>query len=105
MSSNLITKFFGTKHERDEKKLLPIIEEINRYYSEYQEISEEALKAKTDEFKTRLAEDETIEDLLPEAFAVVKEVCRRHFGKCSVRPVWNQENIRRLLWPHRIFSM
>ena len=81
MFFNFITKFFGTKHERDEKKLLPIIDEINRYYSEYQEISEEALKAKTDDFKNRLAEDETVDDLLPEAFAVVKEACHRHMGK------------------------
>jgi len=81
MFTNLITKIFGTKHERDEKKLWPIVHEINQYYEEYQEISEEALKAKTEDFKNRLAEDETLDDILPEAFAVVKEACRRHFGK------------------------
>ncbi|MCK5033611.1 MAG: preprotein translocase subunit SecA, partial [Calditrichia bacterium] len=82
MVSNLITKLLGgTKHERDEKKLLPLVKEINQYYSEYQEISEEALKAKTEEFRNRLSNDETLDDLLPEAFAVVKEVCRRHVGK------------------------
>jgi preprotein translocase subunit SecA len=79
--SNIITKIFGTKHARDEKKIWPIVEEINKYYSEYQEISEEALKAKTDEFRSRLSEGETLDDLLPEAFAVVKEACRRHVGK------------------------
>ena len=79
--SNIITKIFGTKHARDEKKIWPIVEEINKYYSEYQQFSEEALKAKTNEFRNRLSEGETPDDLLPEAFAVVKEACRRHVGK------------------------
>jgi preprotein translocase subunit SecA len=81
MIGNLITKIFGTKHERDEKKLWPIVPEINQYYKEFQKISEEELKAKTEEFRNRLSEGETLDNLLPEAFAVVKEVCRRHMDK------------------------
>ncbi|KAA3633115.1 MAG: preprotein translocase subunit SecA, partial [Calditrichaeota bacterium] len=80
MLGNIITKMFGTKHERDVKKLLPAVEEINRYFEEYQSLSEEQLIAKTDEFKKRLVDGETTDEILPEAFAVVKEACRRHVG-------------------------
>ena len=92
MIGNIITKIFGSKHDRDEKKILPLVMEINKYYEEYQSFSEEDLKAKTDEFKKRLSNGETLDDILPEAFAVVKEVCRRHVGK-----KWNVVG-HELLW-------
>jgi preprotein translocase subunit SecA len=81
MFASLITKIFGSKHERDLRKLNPIVDVINEYYEEYQLLSENELKAKTDEFKQRLSEGETTDDILPEAFAVVKEACHRHRGK------------------------
>ncbi len=81
MISKAITKIFGTKHERDTNKLKPIVDNINNFYAEYENLSEDELKSKTQEFKERLSNDETIDDLLPEAFAVVKEACRRHVGK------------------------
>jgi len=77
----LLTKIFGTKHERDFKKLAPFIEEINRHFEELGNLSEEELKGKTDEFRRRLAEGETVDDIMTEAFAVVKEACRRHLGQ------------------------
>lgn len=81
MVGKLITNIFGTKHDRDIKKIKPLMEQINNYSNEYEKLSDEQLTNKTQEFKERLKNDETLDDLLPEAFAVVKEACRRHVGK------------------------
>ena len=81
MFDNIVKKMFGTKHERDAKKLTPQVEEINTHFESYQNLSEDELIAKTEEFKKRLAEGETLEDIMCEAFAVVKEACRRHVGQ------------------------
>jgi preprotein translocase subunit SecA len=81
MFASFITKIFGSKHDRELKKINPIADEINEYNDEYQSLSEEELKSKTGEFKQRLQDGETLDDILPEAFAVVKEACRRHRGK------------------------
>ncbi len=63
--------------ERDIKRMKPIIAKINALEPEIQQLSNEALRAKTDEFKKRLQDGETLDDLLPEAFAVVREAARR----------------------------
>src|SRR5437763_3637071 len=119
-----IEKIFGSKHEKDVKELLPIVDQINAEYEKLQTLSDEELQAKTAEFRARIKEaiggiedemaqlreelkedrphnermgifdklDElqkelleetklTLDDLLPEAFAVVKDACRRHVGK------------------------
>jgi preprotein translocase subunit SecA len=81
MVQNIITKIFGSKHDRDVKKIMPAVEKINSYYEEYKNLSDDELKNKTDEFRERLSKGETLDDILPEAFAVVKEACHRHFGK------------------------
>ncbi len=81
MIQNVLGKLFGTKHEREVKRLRPIIERINQYYEEYKDLSREALMAKTEEFKKRLSEGETTDDLLPEAFAAVKATCHRLLGQ------------------------
>ncbi len=78
--SNLFSKIFGTKHSRDIKKLRPFVEVINRFEEEYQRLSDEQLRAKTEEFKRRLKAGETLDDLLCEAFAAVKNACRRLCG-------------------------
>ncbi|MFZ5433441.1 MAG: preprotein translocase subunit SecA [Calditrichota bacterium] len=86
MFDKILAKIFGTKHERAAKSLWPMVAEINRIEEEYQQLSEDELKAKTGEFKQRLNDGETVEDLLPEAFAVVKNACRRLVGhKYEVR--------------------
>jgi preprotein translocase subunit SecA len=89
---NLITKIFGTKHERDIKKIQPLVAEINRIFAGLASLSDDQLRAKTDEFKNRLAEGETLDDILPEAFAVVKETCRRLVGQswdvCGIEMEW-----------------
>ncbi|MGI6087744.1 MAG: preprotein translocase subunit SecA [Kiritimatiellia bacterium] len=76
----IINKIIGTKHQRDLKKLYPLVERINAIELEYQSLSEEALRGKTVEFKERLARGETLDDLLCEAFAAVKNTCRRLQG-------------------------
>ncbi|RKX23622.1 MAG: preprotein translocase subunit SecA, partial [Candidatus Zixiibacteriota bacterium] len=85
---NIITKLFGTKHDRDVKKLTPMVGEINGHFEKLENLSEEELKAKTDEFRARLADGETLDDIMAEAFAVVKEACRRQVGK-----TWNVAGI------------
>ena len=74
------TKLFGTHSERELKRLEPIIKKIESMDEEMQALSDEELKAKTEEFKKRLADGETLDDLLPEAFAVVREADYRVLG-------------------------
>jgi len=81
MFNAILAKLFGTKHERAAKQLWPVVYEINRIEEEYRQLTDEQLRAKTDEFRARLAEGETLDDLLPEAFAAVKNTCRRLVGK------------------------
>ena len=67
---NFITKkIFGTKNERDLKKLQPLVDQINKFELEFQSFSDEQLKAKTTEFQNRLKNGETTDDILCEAFA------------------------------------
>ncbi len=91
--TNIIEKVFGTKHERDVKKIQPLVAEINECFEKLKSLSDEELQAKTDEFKGRLAEGETLDDMMTEAFAVVKEVCRRLLGQtwdvCGLPIEWN----------------
>ncbi len=81
MATSIITKIFGSKHDRDIKKVDHFVAEISEYTEEYESLSESELQAKTNEFRERLGNGETPDDILPEAFAVVKEACRRHVGK------------------------
>ena len=80
MISFILKKIFGSKAERDMKQMRPLVDRINALEVEYQALTEEALKAKTSEFKERLASGETLDDLMCEAFAVVKNACRRLCG-------------------------
>ena len=81
-----VEKFFskifgGTSNEREIKKLRPLVEEVNRFAQQYERLTDDELKAKTNEFRYRLKMGETLDDLLPEAFAAVKDTCRRLLGK------------------------
>ena len=76
----LLQKIFGSHSERELKKLQPIINKIEALEDEYRALSEEELKAKTQEFKDRLAAGETTDDILPEAFATVREAADRVLG-------------------------
>ncbi len=76
----LITKMFGTRSQREIKKLQPTVDKILALEESYKALSEEELKGKTTEFKQRLAQGETLDDLLPEAFAAVREAADRVLG-------------------------
>jgi preprotein translocase subunit SecA len=77
MIQQLLAKVVGTQNARELKKLRPLVAEINALEPSVQPLSDEQLGAKTAEFKQRLANGETLDDILPEAFAVVREVGRR----------------------------
>jgi len=76
----LITKLFGTRSQRELKRIQPLVDKILALETEYTALSEDALKGKTAEFKSRLAEGETLDELLPEAFAAVREAAWRVLG-------------------------
>jgi preprotein translocase subunit SecA len=76
----ILNKFFGS-NEREIKKLRPIVEQINSFESAITGLSDEELKNKTAEFKKRLAENETLDEILPESFAVVREAASRVIGE------------------------
>ena len=76
----LFTKLFGTRSEREIKKIKPILDKILSKEEEYKALSDEALKAKTVEFKERLAQGESLDDILPEAFAAIREAADRVLG-------------------------
>jgi preprotein translocase subunit SecA len=139
MIDRVVTKIFGTKHQRDIKKMAPLVEEINSHFEEFKRLSDEELRGKTGEFKERILEGvgsirseiqrlktrlqnlslqadgaldidslrsdiegledeelevlaEVFEDILPEAYAVVKETCRRLVGTswtmCEQNVTW-----------------
>ena len=93
MLGKLIKAVFGTKSDRDVRRMRPLVEKINRLEVELQQLDEAALKAKTQEFRDRLAAGETLDDLMCEAFAVVKNACRRlcgtQFEVCGQPVVWD----------------
>src|SRR5215216_2248650 len=77
MFGQILTKIVGTQNDRELKRLRPRVAEINTFEPAIKTLSDEQLKAKTVEFRTRLANGEALDDLLPEAFAVVREAGRR----------------------------
>ena len=76
----LFDKLFGTRSQRELKKIQPTVDRILALETEYKNLSEEALKGKTQEFKDRLAQGETLDDILPEAFAAIREAADRVLG-------------------------
>jgi preprotein translocase subunit SecA len=81
MLETLLKSVFGSKHDREVKRVTPMVGEINRHFEAYRSLEDAGLRAKTDEFRQRLQAGETLDDLLPEAFAAVKETCRRLVGR------------------------
>ena len=77
---SLIAKIFGTRSQREIKKIQPTVDAILSLEEEYKALSEEALKAKTQEFKDRLNDGATLDQLLPEAFAAIREAADRVLG-------------------------
>ncbi len=93
MINFILQKIFGTKADRDSRKLKPVVAKINEIEASYQGLSDEQLRAKTDEFRERIRKGASTDDLLPEAFAAVKNACRRLVGRtitvCGHELVWD----------------
>lgn len=77
---DFLKRIFGSAQDRLVRKYFKIVDEVNRRAAEYQSLSDDALRQKTQEFRDRLAKGETLDQMLPEAYGVVKEVCRRLCG-------------------------
>ena len=77
MINSILTKFIGSKNERRLKQMNPIVDKINGLEPEIEKLTDEQLRGKRDEFRSRLDAGESVDDLLPEAFAVVREAGRR----------------------------
>ncbi len=77
----LITKIFGTHSEREVKRIAPLADQIENLEPDMEKLSDEELRAKTEEFKNRLADGETLDDILVEAYAVVREAAKRVLGQ------------------------
>ena len=80
MIGKLIKTVFGSKNDRELKRMRRAVTQVNALEDEYRQLDDAALKAKTDEFKQRLADGATLDQLLPEAFAAVREAGRRTLG-------------------------
>jgi preprotein translocase subunit SecA len=80
MMQKILGKIFGTSHQREMKKIQPIVDQINRLEPEIQKLSDEELKLKSKEFQERLKKNESVNDILPEAFAVCREASKRVLG-------------------------
>ena len=93
MFATIVKKVFGSKSARDVKRLRPLVAKINALEESYQSLTEEQLKAKTQEFKDRYAKGESLDSMMCEAFAVVKNACRRMVGRtyqvCGHDLVWD----------------
>ncbi|MBE6948996.1 MAG: preprotein translocase subunit SecA [Ruminococcaceae bacterium] len=76
----VFNKLFGTRSERELKKIIPIADKVDALEEQFRSLTDEELKAKTGEFKARLASGETLDDILPEAFATVREAADRVIG-------------------------
>jgi len=93
MLENLLKSVFGSRHERELRRTKPLVDEVNRVFGELDALPDDALQAKTAEFRARLERGEdTLDDLLPEAFAAVKQACKRLCGKtwdvCGIPLTW-----------------
>ena len=73
----VVEKIFGTHSSRELKRIMPLVDKIEELRPTMQALSDEELRGKTEEYKKRLTEGETLDDLLPEAFATVREAAKR----------------------------
>jgi preprotein translocase subunit SecA len=80
MLGAIARKLFGSKTDRDLKRLEPLVQAVNELEPKFRELSEEAIRLKTEEFRNRISNGETVDELLPEAFALVREASIRTLG-------------------------
>ncbi|MFZ4833493.1 preprotein translocase subunit SecA [Rouxiella sp. Mn2063] len=80
MLTKILTKVFGSRNDRTLRRMRKVVDQVNRLEPEVQKLTDDQLKAKTNEFRARLEKGEALESLIPEAFAVVRESSKRVFG-------------------------
>ncbi len=80
MIGAVLKKIFGSQNERNLKRIVPLVDEVNQFEQAIEKLSDDQLRAKTGEFRQRLANEEPLDDLLPEAFAVAREASIRTLG-------------------------
>jgi preprotein translocase subunit SecA len=83
--ANILDKVFGSYSKRELKRVYPLVDKIEELEEEYKSLTDEQLKAKTPEFRRRLEEGETLDDIMPEAFATVREAAWRVSGERAFR--------------------
>ena len=81
MIAQILAKIFGTQNERELKKIRPVVERINELEPEISQLTDEQLTLKTNEFRQRISQGETLDSILPEAFAIVRETSKRLRGE------------------------
>jgi preprotein translocase subunit SecA len=81
MFGDLLKKIFGSKNDRELKRIRPMVDQINDFEQRVSPLTDDQLRAKTAEFKERLGKGESLDEILPEAFAVVRETARRTLGE------------------------
>ena len=81
MIGSLITKIVGSKNERELKRIKPMVQRINELEVKVNPLSDDELRAKTSEFRERIERGESLDEILPEAFAVVREAAKRTLGE------------------------
>ena len=97
---SFLDKIFGSYSDRELKKIKPVVDKILAMEGEYAALTDEQLKAKTPEFRERLAAGETLDDLLPEAFAAVREAAWPRAGHAAVPGAAHRRH-RAAPGPHR----
>ena len=90
MINSMMQKLFGKKSQRDFKRLQPLLDEVKRARAPFAALDDDALRAKTEEFRRRHADGESLDDLLPEAYGLVWEACRRLAERRTAWPVWDR---------------
>ncbi|MGH0035364.1 MAG: preprotein translocase subunit SecA [Myxococcota bacterium] len=78
---NILKKVFGTKNDREVKRIVPIVDQINRLETEFENLPDAGLKGRTADYRQRVENGEPLDDLLPEAFATVREAAKRALGQ------------------------
>ena len=81
MIAGLLAKLFGTNNARQLKRMQPIVDQINSLEPRIQPLTDDELTAKTGQFKEQLSQGKSLDDIVPEAFAVVRETARRKIGQ------------------------
>lgn len=80
MFSRLISRIAGNYNDRQIKKLLPLVSQVNNLYEQYETLTHDDILALTQQFKERIANGTSLDDILPEAFALLKQACKRLMG-------------------------